>query len=288
MGVVPEEEGVNHTASTPGASCYLSRPGGCHSLSTAETTDGSPSDEGERAVPSQGERSDVRAGRSRRAVRETYDEIAAHFAQTRANPWPEVESFLADRTGRLGLDVGCGNGRHAGPLAERVDRVLGVDASTELLGIALERAASEGFATTFDPIGGDAARLPVRSHIVDLGLYVATLHHLPTRSLRRESLSELGRVLSVPGTALVSAWSTAHDRFDASADDPEGFDASIDWTLPGGETIPRFYHVYAPAEFGADLAASGLSVERSFLSSGNCYAVVSKGNAHTEREDSPV
>jgi SAM-dependent methyltransferase len=248
---------------------------------------GPSSGENDREIRSESDRDDSRIDRSRRAVRETYDDIAAHFARTRANPWPEVESFMEDRTGRLGLDVGCGNGRHAGPLANRVDRVLGVDASAELLGIARERALRRGYAAAFDPVGGDAARLPVRSGSVDIALYVATIHHLPTRALRRESLSELGRVLSVPGTALVSAWSTAHDRFDASPDDPAGFDTNVDWTLPGGETVPRFYHIYALPEFEADLDASGLSVERSFVSSGNCYAVVSKGNAHTEREDSP-
>jgi SAM-dependent methyltransferase len=217
----------------------------------------------------------VPTGRSRRAVRATYDEIAAHFSKTRVDPWPEVESFLGGRTGRLGLDVGCGNGRHAGPLADRVERVVGVDASVELLGLAGERATSRGYADAFDPVVGDAARLPVRSGTVDLAVYVATLHHLPTRALRRESLSELGRVLGPGGRALVSAWSATHDRFDADPDAREGFDTTVDWTLPGGETVPRYYHIYAPAEFDADLDASTLSVERSFLSSGNCYAVVS-------------
>jgi trans-aconitate methyltransferase len=64
--------------------------------------------------------------RARRTVRDTYDDIAAHFASTREYPWPEVEAFLADAPpGRLGVDVGCGNGRHAEPMAGRVDRVLG-------------------------------------------------------------------------------------------------------------------------------------------------------------------
>jgi ubiquinone/menaquinone biosynthesis C-methylase UbiE len=216
-----------------------------------------------------------RAERGRRAVRATYDEIAAHFAKTRVHPWPEVESFLAGRTGRVGLDVGCGNGRHAVALAPHVDRVLGVDASVELLDLARERVTEAGHADVFDPILGDAARLPLRARTVDLALYVATIHHLPSRSVRRDSLSELGRVLAPGGVALVSAWSTAHERFDADPDDPVGFDTTVDWTLPGGETVPRFYHVYAPAEFDADLDAASLSVERSFVSSGNCYAVVS-------------
>jgi len=218
------------------------------------------------------------ADRSRRAVRATYDEIAAHFSKTRVNPWPEVTAFLEGRTGRLGLDLGTGNGRHAGPLAERVDRVVGVDASRELLRLARERAVEERYADDFDPVVGDAARLPLRSRTVDLALYVATLHHLPSRALRLASLSELARVLAPGGSAFVSAWSTAHDRFDADPKDPEGFDTAVDWTLPGGETVPRYYHIYAPAEFGADLHESSLSVEHTFVSSGNCYAVVRRSD----------
>lgn len=209
-------------------------------------------------------------------MRATYDDIATHFAETRAHPWPEVTGFLQGRTGRLGVDVGCGNGRHAGPLTERVDRVVGVDASVELLRLARERATERGYIAKFDAVGGDAARIPLRDDVADLAIYVATLHHLPSREFRRESLSELGRVLTPDGVALVSAWSTAHDRFDADEEAVEGFDTTIDWTLPDGETVPRFYHIYAPAEFDADLRAASLSVERSFVSSGNCYAVVSR------------
>jgi hypothetical protein len=77
-------------------------------------------------------------------------------------------------------------------------------------------------------------------------------------------------VLESDGRGLVSAWSTEHDRFDAD----EGFDATIEWELPNGETRDRFYHIYDPAEFEADLAASDLAVLESQVSSGNCYATV--------------
>ena len=36
----------------------------------------------------------------------------------------------------------------------------------------------------------------------------------------------------------------------------------------------RYYHIYDPAEFDADLAVSALTVERTFADSGNCFAVV--------------
>lgn len=204
----------------------------------------------------------------RAEVRETYDRIATHFASTREYAWPEVESFLERRTATTGLDLGCGNCRHAEPLAARCDRVVGLDASRGLLETGRARALERGFPVSL--IQGDAARLPLGRGTVDLAVYVATLHHLPTRAVRIASLDELARVLTVDGTALVSVWSTAHDRFDRE----EGFDTAVEWTLPGGERVDRFYHIYAPDEFEADLAESRLRVERVDVSSGNCYAVV--------------
>jgi tRNA (uracil-5-)-methyltransferase TRM9 len=38
--------------------------------------------------------------------------------------------------------------------------------------------------------------------------------------------------------------------------------------------VGRFYHVYDPAEFEADLEESDLELVEWELSSGNCYAVV--------------
>jgi ubiquinone/menaquinone biosynthesis C-methylase UbiE len=208
--------------------------------------------------------------RSRAEVRRTYERIGDHFSKTREYAWPEVESFVADAdAGGTALDVGCGNGRHAELLAEAADRVVGLDASEALLSAAHERVGE-----SVSLLLGDAARLPLAADSVDLAVYVATLHHLATADDRRGSLDELARVLAPDGRALVSAWSTAHDRFDADAEAETGFDTTVDWTLPGGETVGRFYHIYAPAEFEADLEASALDVREVFVSSGNCYAVV--------------
>jgi len=208
--------------------------------------------------------------RSRADVRDTYDRIGAHFSKTRNTAWPEVESFIeAAGAADLAVDVGCGNGRHVETLQRRATRVLGVDVSRSLLDAAIERVPDVVF------LLGDASRLPIASGRVDLAVYIATLHHLPTREARIASLDELARVLDPGGTALVSAWSVTHDTFDVSDDAETGFDTTVEWTLPGGETVPRFYHVYAPAEFQADVEASALSLDAFEVSSGNCYGTVS-------------
>ncbi|MFC7142498.1 class I SAM-dependent methyltransferase [Halosimplex aquaticum] len=207
-------------------------------------------------------------GPDTQAVRDTYDRIAEHFSSTREYPWPEVERFLDGRSGDVGLDVGCGNGRHTELLAERCDRAVGLDVSRGILREASARAAEREFSCALGQ--ADAARLPVKSDAIDLAVYVATLPHLPSRERRVASLDELARALDADGRALVSAWSTAHDRFE----EDEGFDTTVEWTLPGGETVDRFYHIYDPEEFRADVAASGLALVEFELSSGNCYAVV--------------
>ena len=212
----------------------------------------------------------ISSSRDPNRVRDVYDEIATHFAKTRAYPWPEVEVFLDGRSDvAVGLDIGCGNGRHSALLAGIAETVLALDVSRELLFEAGERMDRDGW--TAELLCGDAATLPVQSGSVDLALYVATLHHLPDREHRIRSLSEIARVLKPGANALVSTWSTAHDRF---ADSDDGFDTVVDWTLPGGETVERFYHIYAPSEFEADLDASDLSVVETYVSSGNCYAEV--------------
>ncbi len=207
---------------------------------------------------------------SRREVRRTYDRIAEHFAQTRAHAWSDVERFIETETersaGSLALDLGCGNGRHAELLVPHVDTVVCADLSRSILETARNRTGDR----TIELIQTDAADLPLRSGSVDLAVYIAALHHLPTRTLRLRSLDELARVLTPSGRALVSVWSTTHPTFEATM----GFDTTVDWTLPNGETVDRFYHIYDPEGFERDVRDSAGNVQELFTSNGNCYAVL--------------
>jgi Methylase involved in ubiquinone/menaquinone biosynthesis len=212
------------------------------------------------------------------SVEATYDTIAKHFAATREYAWPEVESFCASQqqsstdSKEIGLDLGCGNGRHGETLSEEMslDSIVGIDLSQGLLQTARTRATNRGFIDNLELIHGDAGSIPLQSNTVSIAVYVATLHHLQPRDQRVASLSEVARVLESNGQALISAWSTEHDRFDRD----RGFDTTVEWTLRDGTSVPRYYHIYDPDEFRSDLNTSALSVIETEISSGNCYAVV--------------
>lgn len=202
------------------------------------------------------------------SVRQVYDRIGSHFSATRRYPWTDVTDFLDTVDGTVGLDVGCGNGRHTEALADVVDRPIGVDLSRTVLGEATDRAAAQGFDAVF--VQGDATALPVADRTIDVGLYIAAIHHLRTRSDRLVSLNALARVLAADGRALVSSWCTAHDRFERET----AFDTTIDWTMPDGETVPRYYHIYDHDSFVADIDASDVERLATWVSKGNCYATV--------------
>ena len=241
---------------------------GVTTVADGEPDPGPDEDHDSRTPPAAGARPPASPERAP-PVRAVYDRIADHFAETRAHPWPEVERFLEESPpGGVGLDVGCGNGRHLGPLAGLTERAVGLDVSRALLDVAAAEVVADAPGARL--VQGDAATLPMADDCVAVAVYVATLHHLRPRTARVRSLDELARVLAPGGRALVSAWSTEHDRFDATS----GFDTCVDWTLPDGEVVQRFYHIYDPEEFRADLERSDLAVATAFVSSGNCYAEV--------------
>ncbi|WP_330630977.1 class I SAM-dependent methyltransferase [Halocatena halophila] len=203
---------------------------------------------------------------SRREVRATYDRIAEHFAQTRAHAWEDVESFVESAPNGVVLDLACGNGRHAELFSDRGDRVVCADLSRPMLETARTRLES----ASIEFVQVDGAAIGLQRNTIDAAVYIAALHHLPTQSLRRQSLAELGRVLTAGGEGLVSVWATTHPTFDRTS----GFDTTVDWTLPDGTVVDRFYHIYDPVEFDRDLEAASLTVVDRFESHGNCYAVV--------------
>ena len=103
---------------------------------------------------------------------------------------------------KVALEIGCGMGRICLALAERFDRVIGVDISSEMLRRARELVPDEqvDFRLT------EGASLPdVTDGSVDLVLTFTVFQHIPALDVIRAYVEEAGRVLT-PGGVFVLQW----------------------------------------------------------------------------------
>jgi ubiquinone/menaquinone biosynthesis C-methylase UbiE/DNA-binding transcriptional ArsR family regulator len=102
-------------------------------------------------------------------------------------------------------DFGCGTGAIAAALAAHVGRVIGVDASMEMLEAAARRLAS---CANVDLRRGSLEALPIEDDTLDAATFVLVLHHLPAPAL---ALAEARRVLR-PGGRLLIVDMTPHEH----------------------------------------------------------------------------
>jgi ubiquinone/menaquinone biosynthesis C-methylase UbiE/DNA-binding transcriptional ArsR family regulator len=107
-------------------------------------------------------------------------------------------------------DLGCGTGTITAALAPHVARVIGVDASDEMLKAAADRLgiSETSTASTIDLRLGPLEALPIEDASLNAALLVLVLHHLPAPV---DALREALRVLK-PGGRLVIVDMAPHER----------------------------------------------------------------------------
>jgi SAM-dependent methyltransferase len=115
-------------------------------------------------------------------------------------PYPLEYAFhlLGDVTGSLVLDLGCGNGENSILVARRQARVIGLDVSESLLGLARTRFALNGLTGGAVFVASSAHDIALPDASVDVVLGVAILHHLNLALVARE----VKRILRPGGRAI--------------------------------------------------------------------------------------
>jgi len=135
------------------------------------------------------------------------------------------------------LDVACGTGNSAIPMARRGAVVTGVDIATNLLEQARERATAENVSITFDE--GDAEQLPYADSSFDAVVTMFGAMFAPRPEL---VASELARVLRPGGLLAMANWNPASfsgQMFRVSSrhvQPPPGIAPPVLW---GDETVVR-------------------------------------------------
>lgn len=132
---------------------------------------------------------------------ELFASAAPYYARYRPGYPPELFDYLATElrlTGtELALDIGCGTGQMAIPLARYVRRVTTIDPEPDMLAHGKAAGTAAG-ATNVDWVLGDAGRLKELGASGLLAVFAASFHW----TSRPAVLRELDRLLE-PGAAVV-------------------------------------------------------------------------------------
>jgi SAM-dependent methyltransferase len=129
--------------------------------------------------------------------------MVAGFAQSPPNA--VLMGFTADELRRAGsarvLDLGCGAGRNAVPLAELGWHVFGIDLSMAMLSAAAQRAREERVADRVRLVRGRMDAIPARDDTFDLVIAHGIWNLSRSAAEFRRALSEAARV-AMPGAGL--------------------------------------------------------------------------------------
>jgi ubiquinone/menaquinone biosynthesis C-methylase UbiE len=139
--------------------------------------------------------------RSRDAFdRQARDYDTAPYGRHARRLQPDVLAAVESIDFAAVLDVGCGTGAllEAILVAHPAARVMGLDLSPEMLGVARERLSDMA-----ELLVGDAEHLPLSDGDVDLVVCVDSLHHYPDP---RAALREMARVLRPGGGLVIGDW----------------------------------------------------------------------------------
>lgn len=157
-------------------------------------------------------------------VHEVYNDIAAHFSETRYKPWPVVEKFLMSRPKySIGLDVGCGNGKYLGVNKELF--IVGTDRSDGLIDCAYKINLNYNLGVS------DGLSLPHPNNRFDFAISIAVIHHFSTEARRIEAIQHILTKLKTGGKALIYCWALEQEKSRRGYKEGDDQDVLVPWVL---------------------------------------------------------
>ena len=212
-------------------------------------------------------------------VRRKYEDPAevAEFVALASQGLTRFEDALVGvfSSGDLVLDVGCGGGREAVPMARRGIRVVAMDLVPAMVRAARRYASAQG--VTVLPVVASATAPPFRDGVFDgVAMLGQVIAHVPDRAGRTGALCAVRQSLRPGGTLAMTthnrrchmkfrlyfAWVNLWRRILRGLGVPTLGDYDR-WTARisrAGSPAPVFFHMYDREEALADLSQAGFTV----------------------------
>lgn len=138
-------------------------------------------------------------------MKQSYNNFASEFNETRKNPWPEFLEFNKYlKKGQRILDLGCGNGRLIDLLKNYEIEYLGCDICEPLLNYAKKQDLGKIKQAHF--VFGDMMRLNFNKSSFDVIFLIASFHHLRNVKQRARLLKKMEYWLKPKGIIVMTNW----------------------------------------------------------------------------------
>jgi len=170
------------------------------------------------------------------------------------------------RTATRQIGIGCGGRRRTELLAERADAVVGV------CWLLVRRLVPETGVRQDRVVRRRRRCLPIATDAVRVAVYVATLHHLPSRGLRvgpRRTRASPRARRNCAGERM---------EYGSRPVRPRGFDTTVDWTLPAAKRSAVLSST-RPLSSRSTSAKAPSASSMSIFPAGNCYNQITASDA---------
>ena len=142
-----------------------------------------------------------------------YDPIARVYDPWSASVTEDVEFYVeeAKASGGPVVELACGTGRIAVPVAKAGVPVIGVDASIGMLGVARRYAVEEGVEELLDLRHGDMREPPVAERVPLVLIPFRSLLHMTTEADRLRALTAARKLLLPEGRLVFDVFAPARE-----------------------------------------------------------------------------
>ena len=178
--------------------------------------------------------------------KETYNEIANEFSETRAYVWQCIKNFTSfiNHPNNISkphiLEIGCGNGKNIEYLNKNTNcNIIGIDNCEKFIQICKNK--------NLNVLNANSNCLPFSNNSFDYILCIAMFHHLLTIEDQNITFKEILRVMKHNSYGILTCWSTIQPE-KSNFKFSEGINI-VPWKGRKNINKIRYYFVYSESMF---------------------------------------